>query len=60
MDKFILMVLAQILNDDDLQDTAAQAVAEFLANTLPDVTEEAIDSFLIKIHNKLVPHHPEE
>ena len=53
MDRIILLVLAQIINDDRLQDQAAQAVAEFLANGLPDVTEDAIGAFLVKVGDKL-------
>lgn len=53
MDKLLLLVLAQILNNEELQDRAAQAIAEFLANALPDVTEDAIGSFLEKIGDKL-------
>ena len=58
MEKIIFMVLAQILNDEGLQDKAAQAVAEFLANALPDVTEDAIGSFIAKIGDKLEAYNP--
>lgn len=54
MDKLFLLVLAQIINSEELQDKAAQHVAEFLANTLPDVSEDAIGSFLAKIGDKLI------
>jgi len=58
VEKIIFMVLAQILNDEGLQDKAAQAVAEFLANALPDVTEDAIGSFIAKIGDKLEAYNP--
>jgi len=58
VEKIIFMVLAQILNDESLQDKAAQAVAEFLANALPDVTEDAIGSFIAKIGDKLEAYNP--
>lgn len=54
MDKLLLLVLAQIINSEELQDRAAQHVAEFLANALPDVTEDAIGAFLEKIGEKLI------
>ena len=58
MEKILLLVLAQILNDETLQDVAAQHVAEFLVNTLPDVTEDAIGSFLEKVGDKLINANP--
>ena len=58
MEKLFLLILAQILNDESLQDKAAQHVAEFLANALPDVTEDAIGSFLAKIGDKLTTYNP--
>ena len=54
MDKLLLLVLAQIINSEELQEQAAQHVAAFLANALPDVTEDAIGSFLGKIGDKLI------
>ncbi len=53
MEKLLLLVLAEILMNEESQDKAAQHVAEFLANALPDVTEEAIGEFLAKIGDKL-------
>jgi len=58
VEKLLLLVLAQILNDESLQDKAAQHVAEFLANALPDVTEDAIGSFLEKVGDKLTAFNP--
>ena len=58
MEKLLLLVLAQILNDEGLQDKAAQHVAEFLANALPDVTEDAIGEFLAKVGDKLTAFNP--
>ena len=54
MDKLLLLVLAQILMNEETQDKAAQAVAEFLVNALPDVTEDAIGNFIAKIGEKVV------
>lgn len=54
MDKLFLLVLAQIINNEELQDRAAQHVAEFLVNALPDVTEDAIGEFLVKIGDKII------
>lgn len=54
MDKLLLLVLAQIINSEDLQEKAAQHVAEILVNALPDVTEDAIGSFLVKIGDKII------
>jgi len=48
-----LLVLAQIIMDPLLRGQAAQSVAEFLANTLPDVTEDAIGAFLDEVGDKL-------
>lgn len=53
MDKLLLLVLAQIINSEDLQEQAAQHVAEFLVNALPDVTEDAIGEFLQKVGRKI-------
>ena len=58
MEKLFLLVLTQILNNEDLQDKAAQHVAEFLANALPDVTEDAIGEFLLKVGDKLTVFNP--
>ncbi len=58
MEKLLLLVLAQIIMNEELQDEAAQHVAEFLANALPDVTEDAIGSFLAKIGDKLTDVNP--
>ena len=60
MEKLLLLVLAQILMNEELQDRAAQHAAEFLANALPDVTEDAIGEFLAKIGDKLVAFNPVE
>ena len=53
MNKLFLLVLAQIIMDPLLRGQAAQSVAEFLANTLPDVTEDAIGAFLDEVGDKL-------
>jgi len=58
VEKLFLLVLAQILMSEDLQDKAAQHAAEFLANALPDVTEDAIGNFLAKIGDKLTAFNP--
>ncbi len=58
MEKLLLLVLAQILMNEELQDKAAQHAAEFLANALPDVTEDAIGEFLTKIGDKLTAQNP--
>lgn len=57
MDKLLLLVLAQIINSEELQEQAAPHVAEFLSNALPDVTEDAIGAFLEKIGDKLISAH---
>ncbi len=59
MEKILYMVLAQILNDQGLQDKAAQAAAEFLANTLPDVAEDTIGDFLANIGERLTAVNPD-
>ena len=53
MEKLFLQTHTRFLMNDDLQDKAAQHVAEFLANAFPDVTEDAIGEFLVKIGDKL-------
>ncbi len=59
MEKLLLLVLTQILMSEDLQDKAAQHAAEFLANALPDVTEDAIGSFLEKVGDRLISANPD-
>ena len=53
MDKLLLLVLAQIIMDPDLRDQAAQRVAEFLTNALPDVTQDDLNAFLSAVSEKL-------
>ena len=58
MEKIIFLILSQILNDKDLQDKAAQAVAEFLANRIPDVAEDTVGEFVAKVGDKLTAYNP--
>jgi len=53
LDKLLLLVLAQIIMDPDLRDQAAQRVAEFLTNALPDVTQDDLNAFLSAVSEKL-------
>ncbi|KKL62508.1 hypothetical protein LCGC14_2184530 [marine sediment metagenome] len=58
MEKIIFLILSQLLNDADLQDKAAQAVAEFLANRIPDVAEDTVGEFVAKVGDKLTAYNP--
>ncbi len=58
MEKIIFLILSQILNNDDLQDKAAQAVAEFLANRIPDVAEDTVGEFVALVGDKLTAYNP--
>lgn len=58
MEKIIFMVLSEILNDETLQDKAAQAVAEFLANRIPNVSEDTVGAFIARVGDKLTAYNP--
>ena len=58
MEKIIFLILSQILNDEGLRDKAAQAVAEFLANRIPDVAEDTVGEFVALVGDKLTAYNP--
>ena len=53
MDKILALAFAQVLKDEEMRSDAAQAIAEFLVNRLPDVTTETAIDFLREIEDKL-------
>ena len=53
MEKILALAFAQVLKDEGMRNDAAQALAEFLVNQLPDVTVEVALDFLREIADKL-------
>lgn len=53
MNHWILLLLAQIVNNPQLQEAIAEPIAKALVDVLPDVTEDGVADFLRYIADKL-------
>lgn len=53
MNPVLLMLITTVLGNPALQDAVAQPLADVLANALPDVTEDVLGDFLMKVGAKL-------